>query len=552
MVETNHVDLIAETSGTIYGRIPNDSNVDSDVDYNEKIVEYGFLYSHKVITDDDLIYGTTDVSSVTIETFSSGSGKDVSSLSGYDSSNEEVLYSTDLTNLDPRQYVYYRAYIKSEDMGVGSPRYVYGEVKRFITEKRDFSAKANGGCVVVDLDNTKKNISNWDGDQSFSLELWVKRDRNSTEEVILKNHHAGYKLMFNSSDNLVFDYTTPTSSNAITSSVAISDTEWHHIAVTCDNSSTLIYIDGVLTSTTGTIPGYTAPDETVIGYLFVGAEGVSEDESNSGEGKVDNPFFGYLDCVRFWSKKLTEDQVKILLYDNVMASNSSNTQYSVVLKSRPDYKITGITFDNLTASFGFNVESVLENPKSTVEFPFVYSTQGSRLDYNFFHEDSRTNDDNTENYSYNIVAIGDIDPSVVIPRVNWRNNNSSASWFTPDNWSGYAYPGQGIISTEALSTNFEDIVESTGTTELESDAEYCKYSVINLVQSGKEKPKVSASEAKVQTLVDLEAEVKSYSVDGTQVSTMTIHDGIQKEIKSENVKINSGVIKIEEGSVEVK
>lgn len=325
-------------------------------------------------------------------------------------------------------------------------------------------------------------------------------------------------------------------------------------------SSTLIYVDGEVVTTSGDMPEYVSPGDAEIGNLFIGAAGVAS------EGVVDLPFYGHIDALRFWNIVLTQAQIQTLLYDNIAPVDVSNLSTdpaptdddlaSITLVSKPNTVIDGIQFDNLTASFGFNVESVLTSAEPTLDYPFFFKEDIHRLGHDFFHEDSRLNTEynSSRTFGYNTASVGEIASSVFVPRVNWRNNNDNESWFTSSNWSGFGYPGQGITQDELDNGSFNDIYESKGAL-LSSEYNYTKYTVINKVQEGKKKPKVDegvdGENAEVDHLIDIEAEVNSYTVDDSKKTTLRIHGNVADKIYNKTVKVKSGVVEVINGSVEV-
>lgn len=85
-------------------------------------------------------------------------------------------------------------------------------------------------------------------DKVFTIDLWIQRKRNITEEAIIGNQLSGssngWTLLIKGDDTVCFQYT---SSVSITSPVKLIPNQWYHIAVMRDSMGEVsIFINGVL------------------------------------------------------------------------------------------------------------------------------------------------------------------------------------------------------------------------------------------------------------------------------------------------------------------
>ncbi len=91
---------------------------------------------------------------------------------------------------------------------------------------------------------------------SYTLELWVRRDKMNVQQCLLTkdggSSKRNYSIAFLSSNKIEFAWNKTTgSSRKTTSTVAVTDTEWHHIACVYDGAQekNFIFLDGVQVGT---------------------------------------------------------------------------------------------------------------------------------------------------------------------------------------------------------------------------------------------------------------------------------------------------------------
>jgi len=154
--------------------------------------------------------------------------------------------------------------------------------------------------VIQFADNEYATISN--ASQSgldittgdMMLECWIKIDTLAGDRIILQKYDgsAGYKLYINGDDVnvLVSDGTDSVTTTSNLASEALTDSEWHHIAVTIDKDSiATIYVDGVEVDNYSSQASLAAVDSlTNTSAFYIGGNSTTDS------------FVGYTDEVRVW------------------------------------------------------------------------------------------------------------------------------------------------------------------------------------------------------------------------------------------------------------
>ncbi len=486
-IQTDSVTRIEETTATYYGYLWAGNDIE----------EYGFYYS----TDNDvskLVEGTAQKAQVY-----SGVAVDVDS----------VYLSYDVSSLTNRSAYYFRAFMKDAD-----DNYFYGNVVRFVSEKRDFSLllDGDGDCVVVDEFYTDSLINDWGGANTFSVDFWMKKNSTSTaRQVLIQNYAAtaGYTLALNNGYVSLESH----SGASVLSALQITDEDWHHLALTYNNGIARIYIDDSVSGALSLTLAQAGEDANCfIGAGYTGA--VLEDEFN-----------GHLDAMRFWNVTLTSEQVSELLYDIVEQGAGS-----AVMGVGSGKVINALNWNNLIVSLAFNVKST-EEAIQDFSGALNYENQQQLHNCPFFHSDARLGADSV---SFNLVAFGNAKPSPYLPRAYWRYDNTNVVWQSADNWSGFAYPGEG-----ASAAQYPDVASS----DMENDSAYCKYTIVSGSSS---MATVTTTPPQVQVLVDRDENIGTYYVDDTN-SELWIMQGIRPVIFGQRVEDEEGAIVIEEGAMEV-
>ena len=129
---------------------------------------------------------------------------------------------------------------------------------------------------------------------SFTVEAWIMPSQLGRTQAILSKDQGSSKrnflLQMTSSNFVEFLWRTGSSTRRVTSTVAITDLDWHHVAGVFDDAlnQSFVYLDGVQVGSTGTSGSpYTGPEP-----VYIGARG------SSTAGDQSDPFRGTIDLVR--------------------------------------------------------------------------------------------------------------------------------------------------------------------------------------------------------------------------------------------------------------
>ena len=192
--------------------------------------------------------------------------------------------------------------------------YVPGEVQQ--------AFNFNGSSAEVLLANTAALQL-----QNFTIETWLQRG--SATSVTLDGSavagnalffgygHSGYSLGMSPTGNPLLTWVDH---NDVVCSAAISDTDWHHVAVTTTNGTVVFYIDGTAYPVTGTYNP---------GYVFATAPALGGRADNINEPNNDS-FLGSLDELSVYNAALTPAQI-LAIYTAGAAGKYLTTSASIVV-----------------------------------------------------------------------------------------------------------------------------------------------------------------------------------------------------------------------------
>jgi hypothetical protein len=142
--------------------------------------------------------------------------------------------------------------------------------------------------------------------QNFTIETWLQRGSPTSitldggavagNALLFGYGHSGYSLGISPNGNPLLTWVDH---NDVVCSAAITDTDWHHVAVTTANGTVVFYIDGTAYPVTGTYnPGYTFTTAPAIGGR---ADYLNLPNNDS--------FLGTLDELSVYSNALTSAQI---------------------------------------------------------------------------------------------------------------------------------------------------------------------------------------------------------------------------------------------------
>jgi alpha-tubulin suppressor-like RCC1 family protein len=171
---------------------------------------------------------------------------------------------------------------------VGAVGYTNGEVGQAIVLSGNMELVTVGNPTSLQL-------------QDFTIEAWVQRNNTSIVSygtagngIIFGYGYGGYGLYLDPSgrpalSNIGIDETKP--------SVAITDTAFHHLAVTKSGSTVVFYVDGIAYSAPAYNPGFVFSTVAAIG----------------GRGdNLDNSFFGLIDEVAVYNRALSVGEIQAI------------------------------------------------------------------------------------------------------------------------------------------------------------------------------------------------------------------------------------------------
>jgi hypothetical protein len=158
-----------------------------------------------------------------------------------------------------------------------------------------------GHCFVFDGKGSGVQVTNNPSGlqlQNFTIENWIQRASTSTVSfgsggvgTIFGYGSGGYYFCMNSLGQLVL---SELGNPAFASGPSITDTNWHHIAVTMTNGTVTFYLDGIAS----------APSTYNVTFTFTGGPGIGYRPDNG-----DNSFFGSIDEMSVYNRALGSNEI---------------------------------------------------------------------------------------------------------------------------------------------------------------------------------------------------------------------------------------------------
>ena len=194
----------------------------------------------------------------------------------------------------------------------------------FDTYVNDLKKPGSGKSIL--FDNTLKQIvdvgNGFDQAGSFSFETWIKRTNTNVTDLNSQTFMAsqlnnGWSIGINQSSPADRIYISKVGLSQVVSTSSITDTKWHHVAVTFNagTNQVVFYIDGVADAPISYNPG---------GFITLNST-YRIGGRNNGSG-VDNNLNGSLDEVRVWSGVvLTQAEVRDWMCKKISSSHPEFT-----------------------------------------------------------------------------------------------------------------------------------------------------------------------------------------------------------------------------------
>ncbi|MEH6536612.1 MAG: choice-of-anchor D domain-containing protein [Psychroserpens sp.] len=181
----------------------------------------------------------------------------------------------------------------------GTKYITFGYAPQVIVER---SVYFDGVADYIDMEDTL-NLN----PTGFTISAWIKRDvaDTGTKSIVSKRNttfSTGYDFRILDDNRIQMRWKTPTNL-VVTSTNAIPDDEWHHVAAIYNGSTLYIYIDGVL----GKSGVRAAPVDTDDSFYIAAAA----------KNAPTQHFRGNIDEVRVWDTNLSLDQLRFVMNQEI-------------------------------------------------------------------------------------------------------------------------------------------------------------------------------------------------------------------------------------------
>jgi streptogramin lyase len=191
---------------------------------------------------------------------------------------------------------------------VGALSFVPGELGQAFNDSGSGEAVSLGNTSALQL-------------QSFTIDAWVKRASTSVTSndenqggrgpggLVFSYNQGGYGFGLLDNGSL---FLSDIGVSNISSGPLVTDTQWHHVAVTVDSSGNVtFYVDGVGTAPQSYSPGYTFSTTPAIGALGTGPL-----------GNYGNAFYGAIEEVQVWNRALSGTEIQAAMSAGLPAPTS--------------------------------------------------------------------------------------------------------------------------------------------------------------------------------------------------------------------------------------
>jgi hypothetical protein len=246
-----------------------------------------------------------------------------------------------------------------------------------------FTSNSGNASNLIDFDGVDDYIdfgNNHNYIDDLTIEAWILQENTTTKGTIVSKNNTksgnedGYSLEINNNYVRFIWYKTSGNNVAdITSPYPITNNKWYHIAVTVDNNSVQLYIDGVEVEDDNT----TSNPTTNTNNFIIGATYDSDTPT-----VPKNYFNGYIDEVRIWDVSLSPTQIHEMMNQEI-EQNESSVRGTVISMDVSDellwsdlkgyYTMTNSAEDSSSSSInGFPMNTTTEELQNA---PMPYTTK---------------------------------------------------------------------------------------------------------------------------------------------------------------------------------
>jgi|GEM_PF-1771008 len=246
-----------------------------------------------VVTDS---YWDTQTSGLT--TSAGGTGKTTTEMktqSTYTNWDFNTIWAIDSTQNDGYPYLLWEDYVQPDSGDPPEPP------EPPVVPKSPRAIHLDG---IIDRIHVPHDATlNVNGDSALSVEAWVKKDSDQTDEIAVVYKDRAYGLYLENGNEPAFTiYENSTTHQTASSELSLETDRWYHLAGTFDGTYIRIYIDGYLHDTYTYGASVTINDDGE--PLGIGAD-VDPVETNT--GKI---FHGTIDEVRIWDRAQGETRLR--------------------------------------------------------------------------------------------------------------------------------------------------------------------------------------------------------------------------------------------------
>ncbi|WP_458625951.1 LamG-like jellyroll fold domain-containing protein [Winogradskyella sp. PC D3.3] len=312
------------------------------------------------------------------------------------------------------------AYLET-DYNFNNTSYITFVFSPQISEER--SIYFNGSDSYIDMQNTLDL-----NPTGFTISAWINHDATNFDDVSILSKRdvaftKGYDLVLTTHNKIKITWNNG-SSQSLISQTSIPENQWHHIAVSYNDSQVSIYIDGVLDNSADR----TAPTLSNASFLIAAA----------GKNAPTQYFKGHIDEVQIWNTSLTKAQLRFIMNQEI--TNDSGRVIGKELPISIDkndistmvwsdlaayYPMTNFTIKNTIDASGNNndgeLKHILSVDTETAPLPYISEQGGYWNDHTTWKNG---------NLQYIPGATSIVDPNVTI---DWNIVKTSHS-LKMDNW----------------------------------------------------------------------------------------------------------------------